>query len=172
MLDELFLDRVFAEPGDGAQPAGDGGAGPAAVFQITGEPFDAGPPHREQRYRAVSAPGGELAQVQCVRLPGQAAVPGEEPGQGETFGIGEDKTDRDELGRWDGGGHGVPPGGQAGTRKLGQLRDPSTHHIPAPEQEEPSHSTPPATPPAVHAVCGQEAPERRFRAASLRLRQV
>jgi hypothetical protein len=79
VLDELFLDRVLVEPGDGAQPAGDGGAGPAAVFQITGEPFDAGPPHREQRYRAVSAPGGELAQVQCVRLPGQAAVPGEEP---------------------------------------------------------------------------------------------
>jgi hypothetical protein len=35
----------------------------------------------------AAAPGGELAQVECVRLAGQAAVPGQEPGEGESFGI-------------------------------------------------------------------------------------
>jgi hypothetical protein len=34
----FFLGGVAAEPGDGAQPAGDGG--PAAGFQVTGEAFD------------------------------------------------------------------------------------------------------------------------------------
>ena len=33
--------------------------------------------------------GGELAQVQCVGLAGQAAVPGQEPGEGKPFGVGE-----------------------------------------------------------------------------------
>jgi hypothetical protein len=37
MLEEFFLDRVLAEPGDGAQPAADNGPGAAADFQIAGE---------------------------------------------------------------------------------------------------------------------------------------
>jgi hypothetical protein len=37
VLEEFFLDRVLVEPGDGAQPPGDRGAGPAAVFQVAGE---------------------------------------------------------------------------------------------------------------------------------------
>jgi hypothetical protein len=36
MLEDLFLNRVLAGPGDGAQPPGDGGPGPAVVFQIAG----------------------------------------------------------------------------------------------------------------------------------------
>jgi hypothetical protein len=42
MIQELFLDRVPVEPGDGAQPPGDGGPGPSAGFQIAGEAFDVG----------------------------------------------------------------------------------------------------------------------------------
>jgi hypothetical protein len=42
VLEELFLDRVPVEPGDGAQPPGDGGAGAAACFQVAGEAFDVG----------------------------------------------------------------------------------------------------------------------------------
>jgi hypothetical protein len=37
VLEEFFLDGVPAEPGDGAQPPGDGGAGTAAGFQFAGE---------------------------------------------------------------------------------------------------------------------------------------
>jgi hypothetical protein len=40
MIEKFFLDGVAIEPGDGAQAAGDGGPGPAAVFQIAGEELD------------------------------------------------------------------------------------------------------------------------------------
>ena len=42
------------------------------------------------------APAGELAQVECVGLAGQAAVPSQEPGEREPLGIGEGRLDRDE----------------------------------------------------------------------------
>jgi hypothetical protein len=42
------------------------------------------------------APGGELAQVQRVGLAGQAAVPGQEPGEREPLAAGEDGLDRGE----------------------------------------------------------------------------
>jgi hypothetical protein len=42
MVQEFFLDRVPVEPADRAQPAGDGRAGPAALFQVAGEQFDVG----------------------------------------------------------------------------------------------------------------------------------
>jgi len=57
----------------------------------------------EQVQGAGAAPGGELAQVQRVRVAGQAAVPGQEPGEREPFGVGEDGLDRDERGRWGSG---------------------------------------------------------------------
>jgi hypothetical protein len=40
VVEERFLDGVLVEPGDGAQPAGDGGAG--AGFQFAGEGLDVG----------------------------------------------------------------------------------------------------------------------------------
>ena len=49
MLQKLLLDRVPVEPGDGAQPPGDGRAGPAAGFQFSGEAFDVRSADREQR---------------------------------------------------------------------------------------------------------------------------
>ena len=39
VLEEFFFDGVLVEPGKGAQPPGDGGAGTAACFQIPGEAF-------------------------------------------------------------------------------------------------------------------------------------
>ena len=42
MLQELFFDRVLVEPGDGAQPPGDGRAGPALEFEFPGEGLDVG----------------------------------------------------------------------------------------------------------------------------------
>jgi len=82
MLEELFFDRVLVEPGDGAQPLGDGRAGPAPDFKFPGEAFDVGAADGEQGQGAAAAPGSELAQVECVRLAGQAPVPGQEPGEG------------------------------------------------------------------------------------------
>jgi hypothetical protein len=56
MLEEFFLDGVPVEPGDGAQPPGDGGAGAAFGLQVAGEGLDVGAPDREQRQRAEAAP--------------------------------------------------------------------------------------------------------------------
>jgi hypothetical protein len=75
-VQEFFLHCVFVEPGDGAQPPGDGGAGPASGFQVSGEALDVGAADGEQGHRTGSAPAGELAQVQGVGIAGQAAVPG------------------------------------------------------------------------------------------------
>jgi hypothetical protein len=47
MIQELFFDRVLVEPGDGAQPAGDSGAGAPFSFQLPGKAFDVGPADRE-----------------------------------------------------------------------------------------------------------------------------
>jgi hypothetical protein len=85
VLQEFFFNRVSVEPGDGAQPPGDGGAGPAPSFQVAGEGFDVGAAYGEQVQGMGAAPGGELAQVKCVGFAGQAAV----PGQREPFGIAE-----------------------------------------------------------------------------------
>src|ERR1700678_1366447 len=40
MLERVFFAPAGVEPGDGAQAAGDGGAGPAAGLQVAGEAFD------------------------------------------------------------------------------------------------------------------------------------
>ena len=96
MIQELFFDRVSVEPGDGAQPPGDGSAGPAPGLQLPGEAFDVGAADPEQGQRAAAAPGSELAQVECVRLAGQAAVSGQEPGKGEPFGVSEGGLDGGE----------------------------------------------------------------------------
>ena len=76
---EFFFDGVHVEPGDGAQPLGEGGAGPAPGFEFSGEAFDVGAANGEQGQGTGAAPGSELAQVQCVSLAGQAAVPGQSP---------------------------------------------------------------------------------------------
>jgi hypothetical protein len=87
VLQELFFHGVLVEPGDGAQPPGDGGAGPAPGFQVAGEGLDVGAADGEQVQGTDAAPGRALAQVQCVGFAGQAAIPGQEPRQRKPFGI-------------------------------------------------------------------------------------
>jgi hypothetical protein len=95
VLEELFFDRVLAEPGDGAQPPpGDGGAGTAGRLQLPGEGLDVRAADREQRQRPCPAPAAELAQVQGAGVAGQAAVPGQEPGEREPLGVGEARGPR------------------------------------------------------------------------------
>jgi len=89
VIEELLLDGVPVEPGDGAQPPGDGGPGAAAGLQIAGEAFDVGAASLEQADVRLLASAGELAQVQRVRLARQARVAGQEPSQGELLGLGE-----------------------------------------------------------------------------------
>jgi hypothetical protein len=79
VIEELLLDGVPVEPGDGTQPPGDGGPGAAAGFQVTGEALDVGAAGLEQADVMLLAPAGELAQVQRVRLAGQAGIAGQEP---------------------------------------------------------------------------------------------
>jgi len=59
MLEELLFDGVLVEPGDGAQPPGHGGAGPAPDFEVPGEALDVGAADSEQVQAAGAAPGGE-----------------------------------------------------------------------------------------------------------------
>ena len=80
MIEQLFVHRVPVKPGHGAQAAGDGGPGPAAGFQVTGEELDVSPAGAEQVQLVLLAPAGELPQIQLVGLLGQAAVSGQEPG--------------------------------------------------------------------------------------------
>ncbi len=75
MVEEFLLDGVPVEPRDRGQAAGDGGPGPAAALEFPGEGLDVGAADREQRHGPGSAPAGELAQVEGVRLAGQAAIP-------------------------------------------------------------------------------------------------
>jgi len=96
MLQKLLLDRVLVEPGDRAQPPGNRRAGPAPDFEFPGEAFDVGTADGEQGQGAGAAPGGELAQVQRVGLASQAAVPGQESGEGKPFRVGENGLDRGE----------------------------------------------------------------------------
>jgi hypothetical protein len=78
VVEQVFLDGVPVEPGDGAQPPGDGGPGPAAGLQVAGETLDVGAAGLEQAQVVLVAPAHILAQVQLVRRAGQAAVAGQE----------------------------------------------------------------------------------------------
>jgi hypothetical protein len=78
MLEQLFLHGVAVEPDDRAQAASDGGPGPAADLQVTGEALDVGAPGLEQAQVVLGAPARILAQVQLIGLTGQAAVASQE----------------------------------------------------------------------------------------------
>ena len=66
---------------------------------------DVGAADGEQGQGPGAAPCGELAQVERVGLAGQAAVAGQEPGEGDSLSVGEDGLDRGERGGWGGSGH-------------------------------------------------------------------
>ena len=133
VVEEFLFDGVLVEPGDGAQPPGHGGATPAAGFQFAGEGLDVGAADGEQRKRAGAAPAGELPQVQGVGVAGQAAVPGQEPGERKPLGISEHRQDRDE-------GRGMGRGGHRGTS--GDSRDPGGRAAADPSDERCPQRTP------------------------------
>jgi hypothetical protein len=110
VIEEFLFDGVPVEPGDGAQPAGDGGAGPAAGFHVAGEAFDVGAAGLEQWQVVLLAPAGVLTQVQRIRFAGQAGVTGQEPSQGEPFRLSEYQLDSGDSGGCGRGCHGAPPG--------------------------------------------------------------
>ena len=76
MVKELFLHGVLVEPGDGAQPPGDGGAGAALGLQLASEGLDVGPKDREQRQGPCPAPAGELPKVEGVSESALGSRPG------------------------------------------------------------------------------------------------
>jgi hypothetical protein len=61
MTEEFFLHCVPVEPGDGAQPAGDGGPCASGGFQVAAKAFDICATDIEQAHMVLVAPGGELA---------------------------------------------------------------------------------------------------------------
>jgi hypothetical protein len=80
MIEEVLLDRVPVQPGDGRQPAGDSGAGTAGRLEVAGEQLDVGAADGEQPQLPLPASGRELAQVQGISLTGHARVASQEPG--------------------------------------------------------------------------------------------
>jgi hypothetical protein len=78
MIKQVFLHRIPVEPGNGAEPPGDGGPGAAAGLQVAGEALDVGAAGLEEAQVVLVAPAGVLPQVQLVRFAGQAAVAGQE----------------------------------------------------------------------------------------------
>ena len=60
VLEQAFFDGVRVEPGDGAQPPGDGGAGSPAFVQVAGEALDVRGADNEQ--------GSEWARHQVLRV--------------------------------------------------------------------------------------------------------
>ena len=68
MIEQVFLHRVPVEPGDGAQPPGDGRPGTAAGLQVAREAFDIGTAGLEEAQLVLVAPAGVLAHAQLVRF--------------------------------------------------------------------------------------------------------
>jgi hypothetical protein len=86
MLQEFFLDRVLVEPGDGAQPPGDGRPGAAPGFQLPGEDSmsarrTANKPRQRSRRRVVnwrksSAYASRVSPQYPARYPARASRSG------------------------------------------------------------------------------------------------
>jgi hypothetical protein len=72
MLEEFFFDRVFVDPGDGAQPPGDGRARSPSCLQVTGKAFDVRVADGEQVQGMSTAPGSE--KVPILAGPGRLAA--------------------------------------------------------------------------------------------------
>jgi hypothetical protein len=61
VIQQFLLDGIPVEPGNGAQPPGDGSRGAATGFQVAGESLDVGAAGLEQADVMLSAPAGVLA---------------------------------------------------------------------------------------------------------------
>ena len=84
--DQTFLFGVAVEARHRAQPARDGGPGPAEGLEVAGKAFDVNTARPEHRQPVFGAPGHVLAQIQGVGVAGQAAVASQEPGQRQLLG--------------------------------------------------------------------------------------
>jgi hypothetical protein len=67
VVEQVFLDGVLVQPGDGGQPAADGGADSSGGFEVAGGQLDVGAANGEQAQLPLAAPGGELAQGPACR---------------------------------------------------------------------------------------------------------
>ena len=140
VVQELFFDGAFVEPGDGGQPA---------VTVAPARP-QLPAPGRSTRCRpggprtgagSGAAPGGELAQVQCIGLTGQPAVPGQEPRKRKPFGVGEGGPHR---------GQGVHGARSSSTSRPAGIREAAScgsqplqlHSTKAPQPVTPCHNPP------------------------------
>jgi hypothetical protein len=74
VLEKLLLDGVAVEAGDRAKPPGNRRVSPAALFEVAAEALDVRAPRLEEADAMLLAPGGELAQVERVRLFGESLV--------------------------------------------------------------------------------------------------
>jgi hypothetical protein len=110
MIEQVLLHRVPVEPGDGAQPPGDGGPGTTAILQVASEALNVCTAGLEQAQMMLVAPARILAQVQLVRFACQAAIASQESCQRQPLSVGEHWRHWDEGSRRGGGGHRAPPG--------------------------------------------------------------
>jgi len=97
-VEEAVLFGVAVEPGHRGQASGDGGPGPAELFEVAGEALDVSSADIEQAQLAALAPGDELAQIEGVGVTGQPAVAGQEAGEGELLGLAEHAVGDDDGG--------------------------------------------------------------------------
>ena len=74
VIEQVFLDRVLLQARDGGQPPGDRGAGASGCLEVASEQLDVGAADGEKAQLPPAAPGGDLAQVQGVCLPGLAGI--------------------------------------------------------------------------------------------------
>jgi hypothetical protein len=79
--DQALLFGVPVEARHRAQPTSDRGPGPPEGLEVTGEPLDVGAACPEHRHPVFGAPSDVLAQIERVRVTGEAAVAGQEPRQ-------------------------------------------------------------------------------------------
>ena len=122
VFDDALFFCVAVEPDDGAQAAGDGGAGLAAIFEIAGVALDVDAADVEEAMVVLRAPGGELAQVQGVGVAGEAAVAGQEPEQRHPLDVGQHRLVPRDSG--DGNEHGLDSPCSHGRRPRPQQQAP------------------------------------------------
>ncbi len=85
--DESFLFGVAVEAGHGAESPGDRGRRPTLGFELTAEGLDVASSDLEQLEAAPPAEGDELAEIQRVRVAGEAPIAAEEPGESDMLRI-------------------------------------------------------------------------------------
>ena len=89
VLERLIIDGIAVEAGDGAESASHGSASAAALLEVAAEALDISAPRLEETEIVLRAPGGELAQVECVRLARETAVASKIATESDPLGIAE-----------------------------------------------------------------------------------